>query len=132
DRCCWLRKVEPLERTLKERGYKATITGRRGYRTKERADVSSIELDENGLFKINPIIGWTKERFTQEFKERDLPVHPLVAKRYLSIGCASCTRPVAEGEDPRAGRWAHTAEVPGGEQKTECGIHIQGVPDWKV
>ncbi|MCH2037744.1 MAG: phosphoadenylyl-sulfate reductase [Rickettsiales bacterium] len=132
NRCCWLRKVEPLDRAMKEFGYKALITGRKYYQTKDRENAPSIEKDEDGIFKVNPIISWTKEQFKEEFIARDLPPHPLVANNYLSIGCMPCTRPVKEGEDERAGRWAHTDNIPGSDKKTECGLHISKSPDWSV
>ncbi len=135
NRCCWVRKVEPLQRVLDESNYKALITGRKRYQTKQRSDMDSIEMNEDGRFRVNPMAAWTKEDVALEFKKRGLPEHPLVAKGYPSIGCAPCTRPVAAGEDERAGRWAHTAELPGGEQKVECGIHLEGMPtkpDWNI
>lgn len=132
NRCCWLRKVEPLEREINRAGFEAMITGRKQYQTKERHEMDTIELDEEGRFKINPLATWTKEDIAAEFKKRNLPQHPLVAKGYLSIGCAPCTRPVKQGEDERAGRWSHTAEFPGGEQKTECGLHVPQGADWEV
>lgn len=132
NRCCWLRKVEPMNRALKEYGYQALITGRKFYQTKDRENAASIEQDEDGIFKINPIIGWSKEVFKQEFLERELPPHPLVAQNYLSIGCEPCTRPVKQGEDERAGRWAHTAEITGSDKKNECGLHVSSSPDWSV
>lgn len=132
DRCCWMRKVEPLDRGIAQRGIQAIITGRKSYQTQERSQLPSIELDEKQVFRINPIIGWDKQRIRDEFVKRELPQHPLVAQGYPSIGCAPCTRPVKHGEDERAGRWAHTAEMPGGEKKTECGIHINITPDWSV
>lgn len=135
NRCCWVRKVEPLQRALDEGGYKALITGRKRFQTKQRADMENIELNEDGRFRINPLAYWDQQRVDDEFKQRNLPEHPLVKDGYLSIGCAPCTRPVKAGEDPRAGRWAHTAELPGGEQKVECGIHIEGMPtkpDWNI
>ena len=68
-----------------------------------------------------------------EIARRKLPAHPLAAQGYKSIGCAPCTKPVAAGEDERAGRWAHTIGLEN-EQKTECGIHLpaDGVGDWTV
>jgi phosphoadenosine phosphosulfate reductase len=135
NRCCWVRKVEPLQRALDEGGYKALITGRKRYQTPERSEMETIEMHEDGRFRINPLAMWTKEKVKSEFKNRGLPEHPLVDKGYLSIGCAPCTKPVMEGEDERAGRWAHTAELPGGEQKVECGIHLEGMPsrpDWNI
>ena len=135
NRCCWLRKVEPLKRALEEGGYKALITGRKRYQTPERAEMENIEMHEDERFRINPLAMWSKERVKDEFVKRKLPEHPLVNKGYLSIGCAPCTKPVKEGENERAGRWAHTAELPGGEQKVECGIHLEGMParpDWNI
>jgi len=140
NRCCWLRKVEPLQRALEQGGYKALITGRKRYQTPQRAEMETIELHEDGRFRINPLAHWSKEKVHEEFKKRQLPEHPLVKDGFLSIGCAPCTRAVKPGEDERAGRWAHTAELPGGEQKVECGIHVSGAenasvpvkPDWEI
>jgi len=122
DRCCWLRKVEPLDRAVKELGIEALITGRKKYQTNDRAELKTIELDDKNIFRINPLANWDKARQKAEFNKRNLPTHPLLEKGYLSIGCAPCTAPVKDGEDERAGRWAHTAK--NGEQKTECGLHI--------
>jgi phosphoadenosine phosphosulfate reductase len=133
NRCCWLRKVEPLNRAVKELGIKALITGRKRYQTSERAKMETIELDEEGIFRINPVALWDRERQKKETKDRGLPEHPLVAKGYPSIGCMPCTKPVAEGQDERAGRWAHTIGIEN-EQKTECGIHLSSdeVSNWSV
>lgn len=133
NRCCWLRKVEPLDRAVKEFGIKALITGRKRYQTSERANLSTIELDDKGIFRINPLATWDKERQKRETAARNLPVHPLVAKGFLSIGCAPCTAPVKEGQDERAGRWAHTIGIEN-EQKVECGIHLPAseVANWSV
>ncbi len=122
DRCCWLRKVEPLDRAVKKLGIEALITGRKKYQTSDRAELQTIELDDKNIFRINPLAGWDKARQKAEFSSRNLPTHPLLEKGYLSIGCAPCTAPVKAGEDERAGRWAHTAK--NGEQKKECGLHI--------
>lgn len=132
NRCCWLRKVEPLNRAVEELGIKALITGRKRYQTSERSEMQTIELDDKGIFRINPIALWSKERAKEEFKNRNLPEHPLVAKGYLSIGCAPCTAPVKEGQDERAGRWSHTIGIEN-EQKTECGIHLPSTDvNWSV
>lgn len=122
DRCCWLRKVEPLDRAVKELGIEALITGRKRYQNSDRAKLETIELDDKNIFRINPLATWDKTRQQQEFAARGLPEHPLVAKGYLSIGCAPCTSIVKAGEDERAGRWRHTAKDD--EQKTECGLHL--------
>lgn len=122
DRCCWLRKVEPLDRAVKELGIEALITGRKKYQTSDRAALQTIELDDKNIFRINPLAQWNKERQKSEFAKRNLPVHPLVALGYPSIGCEPCTAPVKTGEDERAGRWKQT--IKNGEQKTECGLHL--------
>jgi phosphoadenosine phosphosulfate reductase len=76
-----------------------------------------VARDLRGLVKINPLATWTAADVAAYIEDHDVPVNPLVARGYPSIGCMPCTRPVAEGEDPRAGRWA-------GRDKTECGLHL--------
>ncbi len=133
NRCCWMRKVEPLNRAVEELGLTALITGRKRYQTPDRADMRTIELDDKGIFRINPIALWTRERQKQEIAARGLPEHPLVAKGYPSIGCQPCTAQVQAGQDERAGRWAHTIGIDN-EQKVECGIHLPtgDVTNWSV
>jgi phosphoadenosine phosphosulfate reductase len=133
NRCCWLRKVEPLNRAVEQLGIKALITGRKRYQTSERAEMETIELDDKGIFRINPLALWDKERQKRETLARRLPEHPLVAKGYLSIGCAPCTAPVTAGQDERAGRWAHTIGIEN-EKKVECGIHLPAdeTANWSV
>ncbi|GBQ23422.1 phosphoadenylyl-sulfate reductase [Gluconacetobacter sacchari] len=114
DACCALRKVEPLDEAIIP--FDAWITGRKRAQAATRSHLPVIERQADGRFKINPLAGWTAAELDAEITRRDLPRHPLGALGYRSIGCAPCTRPVAEGEDPRAGRWAGLA-------KTECGIH---------
>jgi phosphoadenosine phosphosulfate reductase len=123
DGCCEIRKVKPLARALA--GYDATITGRKAFQSATRANLPRFEIDRadaQGRLKINPLIDWSAEDIAAYAAEHDLPPHPLVAEGYPSIGCSPCTSIVAEGEDPRAGRWR-------GWDKTECGIHIPGQPD---
>lgn len=133
NRCCWLRKVEPLNRAVATLGLKALVTGRKRYQTAERAEMQSIELDDQGIFRINPLATWDKARQKQEVAARHLAAHPLVEKGYLSIGCQPCTAPVGAGQDERAGRWAHTIGIEN-ERKTECGIHLSAtdVANWSV
>jgi len=126
NRCCWLRKVAPLEKYLDDNKIKALITGRKRYQTVLRAHMNNIELHEDNRFRVNPLAGWNQQMTISEFKRMGLPEHPLVAKGYLSIGCEPCTVPVKPGQDERAGRWAHTADMPGGQQKVECGLHVEG------
>jgi phosphoadenosine phosphosulfate reductase len=134
NRCCWMRKVEPLQRAIKEMGLQALITGRKRYQTKERSDLTYFQIDEHNIFRINPLAYWEKDVLKAEFASRNFPSHPLLAKGYKSIGCAPCTLPVAEGEDERAGRWAHTTNKETGEQKTECGIHLDSskIGSWSI
>lgn len=135
NRCCWMRKVEPLKRGLEEGGYRALITGRKRYQTENRQKMDAIEMGEDGVFRINPLADFTREDIDREMERRGLPLHPLVAKGYRSIGCAPCTAPVRAGEDERAGRWQHTGMFPGA-QKSECGIHVptaaEAMPGWEI
>jgi phosphoadenosine phosphosulfate reductase len=117
-----MRKVEPLDRAIRELKLEALITGRKRYQTSERAQLEKIELDDKGIFRINPLVYYTKARQREEMIALGLPDHPLVDRGYLSIGCSPCTKPVGVGEDERSGRWAHTIGLEN-EQKTECGIH---------
>ncbi len=115
DACCGLRKVVPLERALK--GFDGWITGRKRYQAGTRSALEFFENEENKRLKVNPLAHWGREDIEEYIVNNRLPRHPLVAKGYPSIGCAPCTSPVKEGEDPRAGRWR-------GSQKQECGIHF--------
>jgi phosphoadenosine phosphosulfate reductase len=116
ERCCELRKVEPLDRALQDRA--AWITGLKRVDAPTRALAPIVSWDEvRGLVKVNPVATWTDADIAHYEADHGLPVHPLMSQGYLSIGCAPTTRPVAPGEDPRAGRWA-------GMGKTECGLHV--------
>ena len=114
--CCAVRKVEPLNRALA--GKKAWVTGVRRVDgpTRASAPVVSYDITRN-LVKINPLATWTDDDMSLYAEINDLPINPLSARGYPSIGCWPCTRPVAEGEDRRGGRWA-------GNAKTECGLHV--------
>jgi phosphoadenosine phosphosulfate reductase len=115
DRCCHLRKVIPLRRTLA--GYDAWVTGVRRVDAPTRADTPIVGWDDrNGLVKINPLAAWTDEDMDRYIAEHNILVNPLVADGYPSIGCAPCTAKPLPGADPRSGRWA-------GRAKTECGLH---------
>jgi phosphoadenosine phosphosulfate reductase len=115
DLCCALRKVEPLNRELA--GYDAWVSGMRRAETASRREIPIVGWDEKrGMLKLNPLAGWTDEDVDAYVERYDVMLHPLRSIGYASIGCEPCTRPVAPGEDPRAGRWSGTG-------KTECGIH---------
>lgn len=116
--CCGMRKIEPLRRALS--GYDAWITGVRRDEGPTRANSPLVTWDEGfSLVKINPLVLWTFEEVMDYSRQRDLPENPLLTQGYPSIGCLPCTRRVAPGEDPRAGRWS-------GFAKTECGLHPAG------
>jgi phosphoadenosine phosphosulfate reductase len=115
ERCCALRKVEPLERGLAP--YTAWINGMRRVDAPTRKDIRAIDFDaKRGMVKISPLATWTDEDVQQYTERHGVLVNPLFQDGYTSIGCAPCTRRTAAGEDPRAGRWA-------GFAKTECGLH---------
>lgn len=115
DRCCQLRKVEPLIRVLK--GYGAWITGIRREQSSTRANAKLIEWDATfELVKVNPLAGWTWADVWAYIHVYEVPYNELHDRNYPSIGCTHCTSPVMPGEDPRAGRWKNQA-------KTECGLH---------
>jgi phosphoadenosine phosphosulfate reductase len=113
--CCAMRKVEPLRRTLA--GYEVWFTGVRRDEATTRTHTPLITFDEkNGLVKVNPLAAWSSDDLYGYAARHGVPLNPLLDDGYPSIGCAPCTRRVAPGEDPRAGRWS-------GFEKTECGLH---------
>ncbi len=115
DRCCAIRKVEPLAQALS--GHEAWISAIRRDQTKDRAEAEVVEADPRyGLVKVNPLLAWSSEEVWAYLRENDVPTNPLHPLGYPSIGCWPCTSPVSPGEDPRAGRWR-------GRAKTECGLH---------
>ena len=116
DACCALRKTVPLQKALA--GFDGWITGRKRFQSGTRAALDFFEVEDGpGRIKVNPLAHWAPDDVRAYMTENRLPRHPLVAKGYPSIGCAPCTSPVAEGEDPRAGRWRN-------QNKEECGIHV--------
>lgn len=115
DRCCALRKVEPLATALGD--YDAWATGLRRAETHNRVIAPVVGWDaRKGKVKVSPLARWSDEQFDDYMQQHGVLVNPLVYDGYPSIGCWPCTRRVAPGEDPRSGRWA-------GTNKTECGIH---------
>jgi phosphoadenosine phosphosulfate reductase len=116
DRCCAMRKVEPLNRALAD--YDAYASGIRRDESPTRAGTAVVEWDaKRGKVKVNPIAAWTQEQVDAYIADNGVLVNPLAEDGYPSIGCAPCTFRVAPGEDPRSGRWK-------GSQKTECGLHV--------
>jgi phosphoadenosine phosphosulfate reductase len=115
DLCCYLRKVQPLEKALAR--YDAWITGVRREETAARSSTRVVEWDaRRKMVKVNPIVDWTQDQVEAYIAEHGVLVNPLVYDGYPSIGCATCTSRVAPGADARSGRWAGTG-------KTECGLH---------
>jgi phosphoadenosine phosphosulfate reductase len=115
DRCCELRKVQPLARALA--GFDAWITAIRRDQTPERASAQVVEHDPRfGLVKVNPLATWTHDEVWAYVYAHDVPVNPLHERGYPSIGCQPCTSPIVPGENLRAGRWR-------GAAKRECGVH---------
>jgi phosphoadenosine phosphosulfate reductase len=115
DSCCHIRKTEPLEPITEQ--YGGWVTGRKRFQTVERGVLPHFELTSDDRIKVNPLAYFSDADVNRYKIEHGLPEHPLFAKGYKSIGCAPCTSVVAEGEDPRAGRWR-------GLNKKECGIHF--------
>lgn len=116
DACCGMRKVEPLNRALQ--GYSAWATGVRRVDAPGRVDTPVVSYDaRRGKVKVAPLAAWTDTDIDSYVAEHGILTNPLQSAGYPSIGCAPCTRAVAAGDDPRAGRWA-------GSTKTECGINL--------
>jgi len=116
DLCCQVRKVEPQKRFLAD--YDAWITGIRRDQTAQRADTPVLGWEQRfGVVKVSPLAAWGSDLVEEYVREHDVPLNPLLDMGYTSIGCEPQTRPVAPGEDARAGRWS-------GLDKTECGLHI--------
>ena len=115
--CCGIRKVEPLQRALKDAD--AWITGIRREQSVTRTDIKTFEWDSaNNKIKVNPLADWTLDQVRAYIAAHTVDINPLHEKGFVSIGCSPCTRAIQPGEDIRAGRWWW--ENP--EQK-ECGLH---------
>ncbi|MDX8392003.1 MAG: phosphoadenylyl-sulfate reductase [Mariprofundaceae bacterium] len=117
--CCGVRKVDPLRKALA--GMDAWITGRRRDQAANRSAVQPVENDPVfGLLKYNPMLDWTEADIWQYIRDNDLPYNSLHDEHYVSIGCECCSRAIAVGEDPRAGRWWWEEE----DTLAECGLHV--------
>lgn len=117
DRCCDLRKVQPLAKAVAS--FQAWFTGRKQFQAATRHGLAAFEAVGEHI-RINPLKGWSAAQLEHYRAEHHLPPHPLVAQGYRSVGCMPCTRAVSDDEDQRAGRWS-------GSGKTECGIHLNGL-----
>jgi len=115
--CCFIRKVEPLNRALKN--VDVWITGLRSEHSENRNTLSQFELDESrNIIKFNPLANWSLEEVKAEIKKHNIPYNTLQDKGFVSIGCQPCTRAIQEGEEFRAGRWWWEDN-----SKKECGLH---------
>ena len=120
DKCCYMRKVLPLQKKLPE--LDAMVTGLRRTQSDTRKGAKILQMQEtpdgHRYVKVNPLAAWSKEEVWWYIISHQLPYNPLHDHGYPSIGCTPdcCTRPVRDGEDERAGRWA-------GSDKKECGLH---------
>ena len=119
DRCCGLRKVEPLFRALGS--YTTWVTGLRREQSKSRANLEPHAFftlpSGHILAKLSPLAEWTTRDVWNYAGQNAIPLLPLYEKGYTSIGCAPCTSLPFDASDPRSGRWAG--------RKLECGIHLQ-------
>lgn len=114
--CCFIRKVKPLNRALKN--VEIWITGLRAEQSENRENMPVIEWDEERqLYKYNPLISWNYQQVLVYLQQNNVQELPLHKKGFISVGCEPCTRPVLEGEDPRAGRWWWESS------QKECGLH---------
>jgi len=117
-RCCEIRKVEPLNRALQ--GVSAWVTGQRREQSVTRAELHEEEHDVvRNIAKFNPLANWTEADVWAYLQAFDVPVNPLHARGYPSIGCEPCTRAIRKGEDSRAGRWWWESR-----NTKECGLHV--------
>jgi phosphoadenosine phosphosulfate reductase len=120
DRCCHVRKVEPLIEALHP--YDAWISGLRRDQSPSRAQIKKIQWSERyGVWKFHPLADWDEKRVWAYIAVNEIPYNPLHDAGYRSIGCMPCTRPTSPDEEERAGRWA-------GSDKLECGLHVESAP----
>jgi phosphoadenosine phosphosulfate reductase len=120
-RCCRVRKVEPMNRYLAEEGLAAWVSGLRRDQNVTRGATPKVELDSahGGIVKLNPIADWSREQVMAYVEERGVPINRLHHEGYPSVGCAPCSRAIGPHDDERAGRWWWEAE-----DTKECGIHV--------
>jgi phosphoadenosine phosphosulfate reductase len=116
DRCCHIRKVLPLQKYLANKH--AWITGLRRSQSERRGQTQPVHWDsENRVYKLSPLLNWSRERVWDYIHEHDLPYNPMHDDGFPSIGCIPCTAPADDQSDERSGRWKEM-------EKTECGIHL--------
>ena len=126
DRCCDILKVEPTRRAIEEMNVACWMTGLRCTEGRTRTDFQEIEELDPGLIKLNPILIWHEREVWEYLAIHQVPVNPLYAQGYRSLGCEPCTK-IANGPDERAGRWLGTSKCGG-----ECGIHTRPLLDYQI
>ncbi|MHC4253825.1 MAG: phosphoadenylyl-sulfate reductase [Planctomycetota bacterium] len=119
DRCCDILKVQPTRRAIEEMNVSCWVTGLRCTEGRTRTDFKETEERDEGLVKLNPILIWREREVWQYLALNSVPVNPLYAQGYRSLGCEPCTK-ISTGPDERAGRWLGTSKCGG-----ECGIHTR-------
>ena len=122
DRCCRIRKVEPMQRALAD--FDVWITALRREQSETRRSINVVDVhavDGRSILKVMPLAHWTRRDVDEYLAAHHVPSHPLLERGYTSIGCWPCTRPTVEGESERAGRWSGTAKI-------ECGLHSIWAP----
>ncbi len=126
DKCCEILKVQPTRRAVQEMKVKCWITGLRCTEGRTRTNYKEVEELDKGLIKLNPILIWYEREVWQYLALNRIPVNPLYAKGYRSLGCAPCTR-ISQGADERSGRWIGTSKCGG-----ECGIHTKPLLNYQI
>ncbi len=119
DKCCDILKVEPVKRAIEEMGVECWVTGLRCTEGRTRTDFQEVEERDKGLVKLNPILIWKEREVWQYLALYGVPVNPLYAEGYRSLGCEPCTK-ITNDDNERAGRWIGTSKCGG-----ECGIHTR-------
>lgn len=126
DRCCDILKVKPTRQAIEQLGVGCWVTGLRCTEGRTRTDFQEVEERDKGLIKLNPILIWHEREVWQYLALYRVPVNPLYAEGYRSLGCAPCSR-ITRGGDERAGRWIGTSKCGG-----ECGIHTRPLIDYQI
>jgi phosphoadenosine phosphosulfate reductase len=119
DRCCDVLKVKPTRQAIEQLDVACWVTGLRCTEGRTRTDFREVEERDRGLIKLNPILIWHEREIWQYLAVHQVPVNPLYAEGYRSLGCAPCSK-ITSGGDERAGRWIGRSKCGG-----ECGIHTR-------
>ena len=126
DACCDALKVEPTRQAIREMNVGCWVTGLRCTEGRTRTDFQEFEERDAGLLKLNPILIWHEREIWQYMAIHQLPVNPLYALGYRSLGCAPCTK-ISTSPDERGGRWLGTSKCGG-----ECGIHTRPLLEYEI